>query len=209
MAFAGKDTAPSKHTGFTYKGREIILSKTRGRPLHPHWKKGYYTDKERIEVATLYAALGSVKHVAELTRVSDTTIRGWVRQPWFQELLDEIRAENDQKIDVKFNEIIGDALEQLSDRVKNGDHVLTRTGEMVRKPVAARDLSIVAAINIDKRQLLRGKPTQRTEQVASQSVEEKLLTLKRNFEQLSGRMLKEPEIIDAEVVVEPDVKAQT
>ena len=202
MAFAGIDTAPSKHTGFTFKGKEIVLSKTRGRPLHPHWKKGFHTDKERIEVATLYAALGSVKAVGELTRVSDTTIRGWVQQDWFKALLDEIRAENDHAIDSKFTEIVGKTLDQLSDRVENGDHVLTKSGEVVRVPVKARDLSIVAAINIDKRQLLRGKPTQRTEQVANASVEQRLKVLADNFKQLSGRKLHEPETIDAEIVEE-------
>jgi hypothetical protein len=202
VALAGKDCSPDKKTGFTFRGKEIVLSKTRGRPLHPHWKKGFYTDRERIEAATLYAALGSIPRVGELTGISQSALRGWVREDWFKALLDEIRAENDQKIDVRFNEIISDALDQLGDRVKNGDFILTKTGEMIRKPVGARDLSIVTAINIDKRQLLRNKPTTITEKVSDKSTDQKLLELKQSFERLVGKKIREPETIDAEVVQE-------
>lgn len=207
MAFAGKDCSPDKKTGFHFRGKEIILSKTRGRPMHPHWKKGYYTDKERIEAVALYAATGSYPRVAELTGISAPTLRGWGKEEWFHTLLEEIRAENDQAIDAKFNDIIGKALDQLGDRVENGDFVLTKDGELLRKPVAARDLSIVTAINIDKRQLLRGKPTSRTEAVANQSVEQRLLTLANEFKKLTGRKPKPPEIVDAEYVKEIDQNA--
>lgn len=200
MAFAGKDVLPEKKTGFTFRGNEIILSKTRGRPLHPHWKKGYYSDKERIEVVALYAATGSVSRVAALTRVSEGAIRGWLKEPWFHELLEEIRDENDHLIDAKFNEIIGGALEQLTDRVKNGDAKLNKHGEIVRVPVSARDLSIVTAINIDKRQLLRGKPTSRTESMSNESTDDKLKRLATAFEAIAGKKLKKPETVDAEVV---------
>ena len=204
MAFAGKDCGPDKHTGFTYKGREIILSKTRGRPMHPHWKKGYYTDKERIEAVALYAATGSYPRVAELTGIGVGSLRKWSKEDWFGALLDEIRAENDQAIDAKFNNIIGTALDKLADRVENGDFVLTKDGELVRKPVGARDLSIVTAINIDKRQLLRGKPTSRTESIANQSVEQRLLTLANEFKKLTGRKPKPPEIIDVVPITEEE-----
>lgn len=204
MAFAGKDCSPDKHTGFTYKGREIILSKTRGRPMHPHWKKGYYTDKERIEAVALYAATGSFPRVNELTGISVTSLRGWAKEEWFHTLLDEIRAENDHQIDAKFNEIIVGALDQLGDRVLNGDLVLNKDGELVRKPVGARDLSIVTAINIDKRQLLRGKPTHRTETVANQSVEQRLANLANEFKKLTGRQPKPSEIIDVIPIQEDD-----
>ena len=130
MAFAGKDVLPEKKTGFTFRGNEIILSKTRGRPLHPHWKKGYYSDKERIEVVALYAATGSVRRVADLTRVSEGAIRGWLKEPWFHELLEEIRDENDHLIDAKFNEIIGGALSSSRTGLKMGTISLISTEKL-------------------------------------------------------------------------------
>lgn len=203
MALGGSDSGPDKRTGFTFKGQEIVLSKTRGRPLiNQHWKKGFYTEKKRIEAATLYAALGSVRKVSDLIEVPQATVRSWRSQQWFRDLLDEIRAENNDAIDVKFSEIIDSALDQLKDRVVNGDHVLTKEGDLVRKPVGARDLSLVTAINWDKRQLARGLPTSRTEQIQNKSVESRLIELKEAFEKQTGQKIRKPEIIDADVIQE-------
>ena len=203
MAFAGNDCHPDKKTGYTYKGREIVLSKTRGRPLiNQHWRQGFYTDKKRIEVVTLFAALGSCDRVGALACIPASTVRGWTRQDWFKDLLDEIRAENDHKIDAKFNEIIDLSLDQLKDRVENGDHVLTKDGDLVRKPMSGKDLSLTTAINIDKRQLLRNREVIKKEEKTNQTITEKLTELANAFKQLSGREMRKPDIIDAEVIEE-------
>lgn len=202
MAFAGKDVSKHKFTGLTYKGKDIILSKTRGRPVdRGRWRKDYFTEDKRIEAATIFAASASPKLVEELTGVPSKVLRGWLREEEFKALLDDVRAENDHKIVKKFDELIDVTLEAMHDRVVNGDYQLNhRTGEMVRRPVDAKALSLVTAINIDKRQLLRGKPTSRVEKVESVSTEERLSQLARSFEQLSKKKGREPEIIDAEII---------
>lgn len=207
MAFAGKDTKPEKHTGFTFRGKEIVLSKTRGRPLAglaaKGMEKGIYPEQKRIEAVTIYAATGRFTTVAELTGVPETTIRQWRKQPWFQELLLEIRSENNEKIDAKFTEIIEGALEQLADRVANGDHVVLRDGTVVRRPIPAKDLSLVAAINVDKRQLLRGEPTSRSEQIGNDTKPlDRLEKLAETFEQLAkhGRVPKTIDVEDAKLI---------
>lgn len=178
-------------TGFTFRGKEIILSKTRGRPFSGLVKKGMakgiYPEQKRIEAVTIYAATGVLARTSELTGIPYRTLQLWKKEPWWQDLLYEIRAENNEKIDVKFTEIIESALDQLSDRIKNGDHHVLRDGTLIRKPVAAKDLSLVAAINVDKRQLLRGEPTSRSEAIGK--VEEgpvnRLEKLAETFENLA------------------------
>jgi len=194
MALAGKDVSPEKKTGFTYLGREIVLSKTRGRPMTG---KGIFglPDSKRIEVATLWAVVGNIKKVAELSGLNETTIRKWTKEDWFKKLLEDIRTENDEKIDSQTTEIVDKALDAIKDRIENGDFQVTKTGEIVRKPVAIRDLAIVAAISIDKRQLLRGKPTSRTESVSSEKTLENLAS---TFAQLAGKTRKPLEIQDVE-----------
>lgn len=193
-----------KHTGFKYQGKEIVLSKTMGAPHSGiATKPGWYSDEKRIEVATLFAVTGSKTRVEALTGVPRSTVARWLREDWFQSLLDAIRAENDQLLDAKMTEIVVKALDQIEDRVENGDYVVMRDGGLVRKPVGAKDLSLVQAINLDKRQLLRGKPTSRTEQVTNQTVEKKLLDLAENFRKLANRAPeKELDITDVEVISE-------
>ncbi len=185
----------SKKTGYTYKGMEIVLSKTRGHPMN--LGKGMFgiPDSKRIEVATLWAVLGNVKQVSELTEIKASTVREWSRQEWFRTLLEEIRSENDEKIDAQTTDIIDKALDSIQDRIANGDYVLTKMGELKRKPIGIRDLSITAAIVIDKRQLLRGKPTSRTESVTS---EQTLAKLADTFTKLTNKTKELPVIEDVE-----------
>lgn len=197
MAF-DKRVQESKNSGFTFRGQPITLSKTLGRPLEGGWKRamtrGVYPEKVKIEVVTLYAVTGNTQKVSELTKVPEATIKSWRRQEWFRDLLTEIREENNEKIDAKFTEIVEKSLDLITERLQNGDYVINpKTGELYRKPVNIRDLSIVSAINIDKRQLLRGLPTSRTEAVGSSN---KLEKLAEAFIQLAGIKRDTGHIID-------------
>lgn len=199
-------------TGFTYEGKEIVLSKTRGRPMNAG--RGIYglPDTKRIEVATLYAVLGSTNKVAELACVSQATVSTWRKEPWFIQLLEDIRNENNDKIDVKFTETIHKALDLISDRLDNGDSRLTKSGELVKVPVQIRDLALVAAINIDKRQILRNKPTQIT-QKQEVPVLDKLDELAKAFTALANKTeIKQAVVIedvDYVEVVEENGQKQT
>lgn len=183
----------SRDSGYTFRGKPILLQKKTGpKPTGltaMGMEKGIYPEEKRIEVATLYAALGDAKKVSELAEVPVSTIKNWRKQLWFYELLKEIREENNEKIDSNFTSIIESALYQLSDRVENGDFVFNAKMELVRKPLSGKDLSLVAAINIDKRQLLRGEPTSRSESVSTE--DEKALSrvekLAETFESLAKK----------------------
>jgi hypothetical protein len=213
MAFSDNSpntTDPEKKTGFTFRGKEIVLSKTGGRPfsglVKKGMEKGIYPEEKRIEAVTVYAATGHFGRTSELTKVPEGTIRAWRKQEWFLELLREVRAENNDKIDSKFTEIVERSLDQLVDRVEHGDYHVLRDGSLIRKPVNAKDLSLVAAINVDKRQLLRGEPTSRSESVGSadEKAVGRLEKLAETFENLAkfGRQPKTIEQIEDARLIE-------
>ena len=94
-------------------------------------------------------------------------------------MLEKIHAEIDKDTVSKFTDIVDTALEAIQDRLVNGDHIYDkRTGEIHRKAVSMRDATVVAATIVDKRQLLRGKPTSRSEKV---SVDARLGKLAEEF----------------------------
>lgn len=196
MAFAGTDVSEEKKTGFTFKGLPIFLSKTRGRPPSGKLavgKAGWWSDKKRIEALTILAATGILTEVQKLTGVPASTVRQWLKEQWARDLLDEIRNENDFAIDSKFTGIVHTALNGLSERLENGDSKILKDGSLVRIPVSARDLAIITAINVDKRQLLRGKPTSRSETVNEGN---RLKKLEEMFLKLGKPVEKKPEIIE-------------
>lgn len=198
-----KNVGKDKHTGFTFRGQEIVLAKEHG-PKHTGLvrmgiARGIYPEEKKIEAVTLYAATGHFGRTSDISGIPEDTLRKWRKQEWFQALLIEIRTENNEKLDSKFTEIVERSLDQLVDRVEKGDYHVLRDGSLVRKPISAKDLSLVAAINVDKRQLLRGEPTSRSESVGS--VEEKavgrLEKLAETFENLA-RFGRQPKVIDVE-----------
>jgi len=201
MAFKDSQANPEKLTGFTFKGLPIILSKTRGRPPNGKMsigKPGFWHENKKIEALTIFAATGVFSEVQKLTGVPGTTVKKWLREQWARDLLSEIRDENDHIIDSKFTQLVGTALEGLGERLQNGDHKVLKDGTLIRVPVGARDLAIITAINVDKRQLLRGKPTSRSETINETS---RLKKLEDMFLKLAKPVERKPvEIEDVEFV---------
>jgi hypothetical protein len=195
-----------KHTGFTFRGKEIVLQGAPGRPhtglVRKGMEKGIFPDRKKLEVVGLYAALGKVKEVSELSKVPISQIYKWRKEPWFQDALKEIRIENNEKIDAKFTEIIEEALEQVTDRVRNGDYTQNAKGEVIRRPISAKDLSLVVAINVDKRELLRGEATSRVVTLGTgvEKTVDRLEKLAETFSNLAKYGRKKVETIDAEII---------
>ena len=212
MAFIenSPDTLQDKRTGFTFRGKEIVLSKVRGAPTRgrSYKKPGSYPDEKRIEVASLYACTGNIDTCADLSKVASGTIRNWIKTPWFKFLLEEIRQENNEKLDAKFTQIIDKSQDLIIDRLENGDYVITKFGQQIRKPINAKDLSIVGAVTFDKRQIARNKPTSISQSTPSGEIsEDKLKLLAKTFLELVNK--KEISVIEGdfkEIVDEDPLK---
>ncbi len=158
-----------------------------------------FPQEKKVEAAAIYAVTGSIQRTAELSGVPYDTVKGWRQTDEFKALLREVWEENNEKIDAKFTEIIEKSLEQVLDRVENGDFRLNGKGELKRVPVSAKDLSLVQAINTDKRQLLRGLPTSRSEGAESNTgrTVDRLERLAETFENLA-RLGRKPIVVDVE-----------
>lgn len=126
-------------------------------------KAGWYPEEKRLEVVALFAVVGDLVRIEELSGVPYHTIRAWRKQEWFHRLLEEIREENNETLDAKFTAIVQKSQDLVMDRLENGDYVLLKDGTLARKPVAIKDLALVSAITVDKRQIIRNKPTQITQ----------------------------------------------
>lgn len=117
-----------------------------------------YSAAERRAAVGLFVVLGNIERVAQACSIPARTIRDWAKQPWWADLVAEVRQEKQEAIDGALTEVIHSAVEALKDRIANGELVLSN-GKLIRKPISARDAALVAAIAFDKRQLLRAKPT--------------------------------------------------
>lgn len=185
---------------------EKLLKKRPGKPLYrdmaKNKKHGWYSDAKKLEVACTFAVTPNSARVSELTKVPEGTIRTWKQTEWWQEIMSRIHQEQNEELDAKLTQLVDKAVDQINDRLSEGDYVYNaKEDKLVRKPVTAKDLAIVTAITIDKRQLLRGQPTSRVEKV---SENERLVRLQQQFKNIaiSKDITSDVEVIEEEQFVE-------
>jgi RNA polymerase-binding transcription factor DksA len=175
----------------TIDKNSIRLNKRNGRPRTGKANaNGWHSEQDRIRAATVYAVTGNAARTSELTGVPAGTIRQWKTQEWWPQVIDRIRQEKDDELDVQFTKIVDKTIEQINDRIENGDYVYNvKTGELVRKPMGGKELGVVTSIFVDKRELIRGKKKQQMDQ---QSIKDKLDQIAKALR------LKEPVTIEGE-----------
>lgn len=163
------------------------------RPAKPN-----YTEAKKIEVVTTYLALGKAPMVEAVTGVPRQTIRMWKTMPWWKDIENEIRADDDAELDARVSKIIDRSLDTVVDRIDHGDFILdSRTGQVKRVPVKMKDAHKVSVDLIDKRNLIRGKPTSRTEKITVDDVMNKLAETFKEWAKLTRPAEK---VIEGEVI---------
>lgn len=118
-----------------------------------------YTDIDRREAAVTYLITGNLRATAKQTGVNERTLADWVRSDWWDDLLQTLHAEKGIELDCKLSQIIDRCLDEVGDRLVNGDHKIGKDGNLVRVPIPAKDAAIIAAVMFDKRQIIRNLPT--------------------------------------------------
>jgi hypothetical protein len=198
------DTDPrvgkSKKTEWVYhpevgEPKRIVLAKQPGNSRkQKHHKPDWWPEDKKVEAATLWAATRNMKQVAALSKVSLRKLNEWKKEPWWMNVVSRCQKEKNDELDGMLTGVIHRAAEIISERLENGNIVYDfRRKEYVRIPVQLRDLTIVQGILFDKRQLLRGEATSRTENLTSM---QKLEELKQAFLQIQEGITIEGEVLD-------------
>jgi len=137
---------------------------------------GKWADSQRIELVTTWLATGNLALSAATLGIPEITARVWKTQPWWKEMVAEIRASENLELDSKLKKVVDKSVDQLLDRVDNGDFQYDqKTGQLVRKPISARDAAKITSDMIDRRELLQGKKQEQID--SSRKMEDKLLKL--------------------------------
>lgn len=203
MAFRNKNTGIVKCTGYFYEGKEIVLTKQVGIPIKKdrHNMK-WWPDAKKIEAATLYAVLRDFKEVQKLTGIPWKVVESWTVEPWWAETINKCLKLRNEELDGKITIALDKSLDILLDRLEHGEIYIDRkTKSPYRVPMSTKAVTLAADIFFDKRQLIRGEATTRTESITQ---EQRLLALKDQFEKLARskgiNLISEP--IEGEVIHE-------
>lgn len=151
----------------------------------------HYTDEQRMQAAVEYSVSGSILKTADIVKIPSRTLYDWSHSEWWQSEVARLRKENKDLFNAQYTNIIKDGLEEIHDRVKNGDAYVTNKGKIKRKPASLRDLGTVTGIAFDKLRLLNNEPTSITDNSAG-----KLQELMKQFEQITHAKVIDGEVID-------------
>lgn len=142
--------------------------------------KEKYPWSVKTEVVTRYMSVGNMRLISEVMNIPYNTLVDWKKEPWWADLVEEVRKAKRSKTNNKITRIIEDSLELIEDRLANGDFILNnKTGQIERKPVPLRDVANVTN-QLLTRQLQLEELSDKMEQ-RSETVQETLKLLAKEF----------------------------
>ena len=194
-----KDISPEKISGYTYQGAPIVIGKKRGRPPKTKAKPTWYPIEKKVHAACLYAVTGNAVEVSRLTDIPVNQLKGMMAEQWWEDTIRQVRKEENDQITARMTTFINKGIDAIIDRLENGDTVLDlKTGALYKAPVRLKDISSPLGVVLEKRQLLRGEATARTERFSQEDI---LKELGSKFEAFAQRLgYKKEETIEGEVV---------
>ena len=164
-------------------------------------KKGYaYSDSQKLEAVKLWLVTGNLVTTAAALNIPTVTVKSWRYSDWWDELVKDIKAENSIVLSNRLKHIVDKSHDLLMDRLEKGDYIYDqKKGELIRKPLVARDINIIAKDSLDRHLLLEKKPMQEEVNI---KIQERLAQLGEAFEKLAKN--KRPiEVID--VIYQPEL----
>ena len=149
--------------------------------------KAKYTAEEKLSAVLAYVMTGSVRGVVRLTGFKQQVVSDWKNNSsWWPDAYRAIKKEKQEEVDGALTAIVHAASSGIMDRIVNGDEIIDKNGDVVRRRMSGKELAWVMGITYDKRALLRGDPTSRTEKIDQSKL---MLELKKDFERMTREAL--------------------
>lgn len=88
--------------------------------------KSVYSIDDRLKACYLYVVEGNLKEVSRKTGVKYETLKTWKESNWWPAAVLECKKRKEQELDGMFTKVIDASLDQLTDRIKNGDFYIKK-----------------------------------------------------------------------------------
>jgi len=194
-----------EHTQRVNMSKDLIPMLTEEQRKNIHDSRSPYSAEDRIcAVMAFIVSGGNSEEAARKASISigqqltAGTLRQWKsRSSWWPEGEDIARKMLQQELDRKYTRLLIETEKEIMDRVKLGDHKVTKDGDIIRVPVTFQHLVTGHAIISDKRAMLRGEPTSRKEDSGVDLLLRLAKALQSDGEKKVGQTI-EGEIEDAE-----------
>ena len=107
---------------------------------------GFIHKSDRALAVHTYVWSGNQSEVARLFDISPAAVHKATKQPWWQELEVQVLAEYREQHAARMRRTAIRTLDELEDRIENGDEVLDSEGQSRLQKVKAKDLAVCFGI---------------------------------------------------------------
>lgn len=115
------------------------------------------------------------------------TLRYWIKQDWFQEILGKIRQEHERVYLATAHSIVMKGMKRAIDALEKGESVIDKNGQERMRPVGAKDAAVIASMWMNHKRVMENKPTS----ISGSSNVKKLEDQKAMFEKMAKMTQKE------------------
>ena len=125
-------------------------------------------DKMCAAMAYLVSGGNSTKaaEMAAVEGLKPATIRQWKKRGnWWPEAEAHAKMLLQKDLERSYTKMLHRTEQEIFDRVEKGDWIVAKDGSHVRKPLLAKDMIYFHGVVHDKRAMIRGEPTSRTEKI--------------------------------------------
>jgi hypothetical protein len=158
----------------------------------------WWSESQKLEAATTYLALGNGAQTAAVLDIPLATFNRWRYTDWFKKMVEELKVEDNLKLNARLTKLVSKALDVTEDRLDKGNYQYDpKTSELIRVPVSLKDANKVANDMLERRDIIESKPVQ--EQI-EKTVDDRLAKLAEQFRSFAKP--KEKDITPAPLVID-------
>jgi len=169
-----------------------------------------YSPTDKLKACAYFNVIGNMSKVSKMLGIEYRAMQYWKTQAWWPVVSKAVRTAKQEELDIKLSAIVDESTDQLMDRIKNGDHRLTKMGQVKRVPMTGKDIAQAGlGVVLEKREFLRGggKSLSKSERDTQKVLE----NLKNTFEQLAKSVTpqEKPVIEHGEDIAEAEIIEET
>jgi hypothetical protein len=161
-------------------------------------ENGRYTWEKKYSVVSTYIACGNMRLTAKKCGVNAQTIENWRKTSWWDDIVSELQNTESAELKNKLNKLTKKALDMIEDQLETGETVLNqKTGELMKKPVAFRDVARVASdLMIRQNELKKNQFEQEVGKATTQEILKSLAAEFANFNKNKSSPAEDIEFVE-------------
>jgi len=141
-----------------------------------------YNKQDRLQAVSVFIVVGKIRETARFCGMPFETLIGWTKADWWADCITQANTINVSLINARTTNIINKAFDNVEQRLDNGDYATydSKSGEVIMKPVSAKDSATIAGIMFDKQRINNSLAT-----TITQSTTTHLIDIKAQFDTMT------------------------